>query len=260
MRRSKPLCTLLLALLLLTCAACGQTQTEQPEDTGDKDLYMTEPVPEGKPDPVEPQDTAVDTTTTHTCTFSISCETILDNMDKCVESKRFLVPADGIVFPATEVKFSEGESVFDVLQRVCKDNAIHMESNWTPVYNSAYVEGINNLYEFDVGEGSGWGGFAAAASPIVCNLRGMTLKESIGQTKEMYRITMEKNYNFPIPNLDFDFLPVGIDIRKVLKEGVCPAIHGGMFNRVGGLIGAGMARVPMQCFEKALVAFGEKYL
>lgn len=61
-------------------------------------------------------------------------------------------------------------------------------------------------------------------------------------------------------NLDFDFLPVGIDIRKVLKEGVCPAIHGGMFNRVGGLIGAGMARVPMQCFEKALVAFGEKYL
>ena len=106
----------------------------------------------------------------------------------------------------------------------------------------------------------GMGGFAAAASPIVCNLRGMTLKESIGQTKEMYRITMEKNYNFPIPNLDFDFLPVGIDIRKVLKEGVCPAIHGGMFNRVGGLIGAGMARVPMQCFEKALVAFGEKYL
>lgn len=61
-------------------------------------------------------------------------------------------------------------------------------------------------------------------------------------------------------NLDFDFLPVGIDIRKVLKEGVCPAIHGGMFNRVGGLIGAGMARVPIQCFEKALVAFGEKYL
>ena len=91
----------------------------------------------------------------------------------------------------------------------------------------------------------GMGGFAAAASPIVCNLRGMTLKESIGQTKEMYRITMEKNYNFPIPNLDFDFLPVGIDIRKVLKEGVCPAIHGGMFNRVGGLIGAGMARVPL---------------
>ena len=101
-------------------------------------------------------DVLLDTTTTHTCTFSISCETILDNMDKCVENKKFLVPADGIVFPATEVEFSEGESVFDVLQRVCRDNAIHMESNWTPMYNSAYVEGINNLYEFDVGSLSGW--------------------------------------------------------------------------------------------------------
>ena len=95
-------------LLLLSCAACGQTRTEQPEDAGDKDQYMTEPVPEGKPDPVEPQDTTVDTTVTHTCMFSISCETILDNMDKCVENKKFLVPADGIVLPATEVEFSEG--------------------------------------------------------------------------------------------------------------------------------------------------------
>lgn len=146
---------LLLAVFLLFCTACGAAPV-QPEDTENKDQYMTDPVPEGKPTPVEPQDTTVDTTTTHTCTFSISCETILDNMDKCVENKKFLVPEDGIVFPATEVEFSEGESVFDVLQRVCRDNAIHMESNWTPVYNSAYVEGINNLYEFDVGSLSGW--------------------------------------------------------------------------------------------------------
>ena len=26
----------------------------------------------------------------------------------------------------------------------------------TPVYNSAYIEGISNLYEFDCGERSGW--------------------------------------------------------------------------------------------------------
>lgn len=31
-----------------------------------------------------------------------------------------------------------------------------MESSYTPVFNSAYIEGINNLYEFDCGEGSGW--------------------------------------------------------------------------------------------------------
>ena len=93
---------LLLAVFLLFCTACGAAPV-QPEDTENKDQYMTDPVPEGKPTPVEPQDTTVDTTTTHTCTFSISCETILDNMDKCVENKKFLVPEDGIVFPATEV-------------------------------------------------------------------------------------------------------------------------------------------------------------
>ena len=155
MRRFKTLCALLLALFLLLCAACGQQQA-QPEDTGDKDQYMTDPVPEGKPAPVEPQDSNVDVETEYTCTISISCETILDNMDKCAESKKALVPEDGIILPATEVTFSEGESVYDVLQRVCKENKIHMESSFTPVYNSAYIEGIHNLYEYDVGKLSGW--------------------------------------------------------------------------------------------------------
>ena len=135
-------------------------QEEQPKqdidpDTG-KDKYQTDPVPEGKPTPVEPEDTTVDSTTSYTCTFSISCATILNNWDQCDESKKPLVPADGVILPSTTVTFSEGESVFDVLQRICRQNGIHMESSWTPMYNSAYVEGINNLYEFDVGSLSGW--------------------------------------------------------------------------------------------------------
>jgi len=43
MRRFKPLCALLLTLLLLTCAACGQ-QAAQPEDTGDKDQFLVTPL------------------------------------------------------------------------------------------------------------------------------------------------------------------------------------------------------------------------
>ena len=108
-------------------------------------------------------------------------------------------------------------------------------------------------------ECAGLGGLAAAASPIVCNLRGMKLKDAIAQTREMEKICIKKNYNYPVPNLDFDFLPVGIDARKVLKTGIAPILHGGMFNKEGGLIGAGMARVPMECFEKAMRAFAAKY-
>lgn len=108
-------------------------------------------------------------------------------------------------------------------------------------------------------ECAGMGGLAAAASPIVCNLRGLKLRDSINLTREMENICISRNPNFPVPNLDFDFLPVGIDIRKVIETGICPEIHGGMFNYQGGLIGAGSARVPMLCFEKAMKAFAEKY-
>ena len=133
-------------------------QEEQPKQEIDpatgKDKYQTDPVPEGKPIPVEPGTSSAGGSAT--CTFSISCATILNNWDKCDESNKPLVPAAGVILPTTTVTFTEGESVFDVLQRLCRENGIHMESSWTPMYNSAYVEGINNLYEFDVGSLSGW--------------------------------------------------------------------------------------------------------
>ena len=93
---------------------------------------------------------------TETCTISISCATILDNMDQLPEEKTDLVPADGWLLETVEVNFAKGESVFDVLQRVTRENKIHMEYSDTPMYNSAYIEGIGNLYEFDCGSGSGW--------------------------------------------------------------------------------------------------------
>ena len=120
-----------------------------------KDKYKTDPVPAGKPIPVEPEDTKV-TSTTHTCTISVSCATILDNMSYLKENKKELVPSDGWILKETKVTFKEGQSVYDVLQNTLKANGIHMEASFTPMYNSAYVEGINNLYEFDCGELSGW--------------------------------------------------------------------------------------------------------
>ena len=123
-------------------------------ETG-RDKYLTDPVPEGKPLPVEPQDATVTDTECH-CTLSIDCKTILDNMDKCDKNKRELVPEDGWILPPTEVVFYDGESVFHVLKRTCKQMGIHMEFENTPIYNSAYIEGIHNLYEFDVGDLSGW--------------------------------------------------------------------------------------------------------
>lgn len=43
-----------------------------------------------------------------------------------------------------------------VLKRETRASKIHMEFVFTPMYNSAYIEGIHNLYEFDCGNLSGW--------------------------------------------------------------------------------------------------------
>ena len=120
-----------------------------------KDKYLTDPVPEGKPIPVEPQE-AVKGDGSFTVTLSVRCDTILDNMNLVHKEKHELVPADGVIFPATDVTAYEGESVFNILQRTMKQARIHMTFRNTPIYNSAYIEAINNLYEFDVGELSGW--------------------------------------------------------------------------------------------------------
>lgn len=123
---------------------------------GVKDKYETDPIPEGKPLPVEPENQEVNKQIAYTCTFSIECATILNNLGNLDPNKLELVPSDGVILAPTTVTFYEGESVYDVLQRVCKEKGIHMEASWTPVYNSAYIEGIHNLYEFDCGELSGW--------------------------------------------------------------------------------------------------------
>ena len=125
-------------------------------DTGTgKDKYLTDPVPEGKPAPIEPEDVEIGDEE-WTCTLSVSCATILDNMNLCDPEKRELVPEDGWILKPMTVTFAENESVFNVLQRTLKEQGIHMEFEYTPAYHTAYIEGINNLYEFDVGELSGW--------------------------------------------------------------------------------------------------------
>lgn len=91
----------------------------------------------------------------YSCTFVIECKTILNNKDKLRKGLIDYVPSDGIIFSGT-VGFDNGESVYDILRRICDENQIQTEASFTPAFGSYYVEGINNLYEFDCGGGSGW--------------------------------------------------------------------------------------------------------
>ncbi len=91
-----------------------------------------------------------------TCTITIRCDTILNNMDNLTPGKESLVPSSGCILSKKTVEFDDGETVFDVLKRVCSNAGIQLEYAYTPAYNSYYIEGINNLYEFDCGSESGW--------------------------------------------------------------------------------------------------------
>lgn len=90
------------------------------------------------------------------CTITIVCDTILDNLDNLEEEKAPYVPKDAVILPKTQVSFTEGDTVFEVLQKVCAAAELQIEYSWTPMYNSYYIEGINHLYEFDCGNESGW--------------------------------------------------------------------------------------------------------
>jgi len=136
-----------------TAQNSGTAQNSDSET--DKGAYNTNPIPDGKPAPVEPQDAKISDTAL-TCTISVRCDTIINNMKYLNLEKHELVPEDGWILKPTTVTFYEGESVFNVLQREMRRARIHLEFSNVPIYNSAYIEGINNLYEFDVGELSGW--------------------------------------------------------------------------------------------------------
>ena len=128
----------------------AQAENETPDSTPQPNATPT-PTPPAQAAEAPPADDG-----TFTVTLSVRVDTILNNMHLLDEAKHGLVPTNGVIFPTTQVTVTAGESVFDVLQREMRRAGIHMSSRFTPMYNSAYVEGINNLFEFDVGPLSGW--------------------------------------------------------------------------------------------------------
>jgi hypothetical protein len=47
-------------------------------------------------------------------------------------------------------------------------------------------------------------------------------------------------------------------VRRVVETGIAPAINTGIAHRLPGVgqVGAGIARAPLACFERALLALG----
>lgn len=88
-----------------------------------------------------------------TVTIAISCKTAINNgLNKKPGFSH--LPSNGIILQNMKVEFSEGDTVFDILVKVTRKKGIHMEYRGSG--SNTYIEGINNLYEFDGGSNSGW--------------------------------------------------------------------------------------------------------
>jgi hypothetical protein len=177
-------------------------------------------------------------------------------MGKCI-----LDPARGI----------EGSTIVTAMARNGADFGIRV-SGLGDEWFTAPVEMPQGLYfpgfsaadaNPDIGDSAileavGLGAFAMAAAPAVAGFVGAGgFREALATTRAMSEIAAARHPQWTIPALEFAGAPVGIDVRRVVETGIAPAINTGIAHRRAGVgqVGAGVARAPLACFEKALLAF-----
>lgn len=107
----------------------------------------------------------------------------------------------------------------------------------------------------------GVGGMAMIAAPAVTRFVGAGGYEDARDTsEEMMEICISRNPNFTIPTWSFQGICLGIDARKVVEKRITPVINTGIAHKVAGYgqIGAGTVHPPIECFEKAVMAYAKK--
>lgn len=82
-------------------------------------------------------------------TLSIRCDTIAAQ-----EDKPLTVPDDGIILDNAVFTIDEDSTVYDILLEASKTYGIQIDDRGSE--SSAYIAGIQYLYEFDYGSMSGW--------------------------------------------------------------------------------------------------------
>ncbi len=136
-----------------------------------------------------------------------------------------------------------------------------------PVVEGLYLPGYSaqdaglDMGDSAITETVGWGGFVLGGAPGILSLVGGTPEEALAYSREMRKITVAAHPTYRMPALGFVGIPIGIDIRLVVQTGITPIIDTAIAHKDPGYpkIGAGLLRAPLDCFKKALAAFGKRY-
>jgi hypothetical protein len=127
------------------------------------------------------------------------------------------------------------------------------------LYFPGYTEEDANpdMGDSTITECFGIGGFAMACAPSVTQFVGAgSVDVAAKYTRSMGDITVARNPNLPMPIMNFEGVPTGIDICKVVDTGVLPVINTGIAHKKPGIgqVGAGIVHPPIEIFQQALRA------
>lgn len=179
-------------------------------------------------------------------------------------AKSVLMPAEGI--PGSTVITAQGRNGTEFGIQVAG-----LKGRWftgpAGIVNGLYLPGFGpddaapDIGDSVITETSGIGGFAMAAAPAIVKFVGGTPEDALRFTREMYEITLAENREYKIPILDFRGTPTAIDVRKVIDKGILPVINTGIAHKKPGIgmVGAGLVKPPVNCYQDALKALAEAY-
>jgi hypothetical protein len=105
----------------------------------------------------------------------------------------------------------------------------------------------------------GLGAFASAAAFMLQGYQGVTPQQMVECSLSMYEITHGEHPVYKIPFLADRGVPLGIDVFKVVQTGILPIFEGIIVSPEGTLVGTGLARPPIECFERAVAAHAARY-
>lgn len=157
----------------------------------------------------------------------------------------------------------KGSSVVTAMAFSCKEFAIRVSGldGWIRGPHAAVeaklFEGHNASEitwmggESPITETVGLGGFAQAGAPTLQAYQGGSYHAMMARNELLYRITVGENPDYKIAAFAYRGTPTGIDVFKVLDEGIMPVMDIGIAGKGGGQIGAGIVSAPIECFREA---------
>lgn len=131
------------------------------------------------------------------------------------------------------------------------------------LYFPGYTEEDANpdLGDSAIMEVGGFGGCAMITAPAIIKFLGASNVDVAKKTTDsMYEITLGEHPRYQIPLYNFRGVPCGIDAMKVVESQITPVLNTAIAsNKAGvGMVGAGMAVIPVETFENALIALAEE--